>query len=60
MKYVKDNRRLLVDIFKGVDMAVDNHIDNLYESLSEAGLHRIAHIMGNNNLINFNYIQNST
>jgi len=59
MKYVKDNRRLLVYIFKGVDTAVDNDVDNFGFSLFEAGLDQIAQIMGNNNLINFNYIQNS-
>ncbi len=60
MKYVKDNQRLLIDIFKDVDMAVDNDVDNLHDSLSEAGSHRIARNMSNNNLININNIQNST
>jgi len=49
----------LIDIFKDVDMAVDNDVDNLHDSLSEAGSHRIAQNMSNNNLINFNNIQNS-
>jgi hypothetical protein len=60
MKYVKNNGRLLVYIFKGVDTAVDNDVDSFGFSLFEAGLDQIAQIMGNNNLINFNYIQNST
>ena len=41
---------MLTEIIKDVDRAIDNHVDNLFDSLFEAGLHRIAQNMGNNNI----------